>query len=104
MDSTINDMLDQGLKVMSPSTAKDRKQKQQHWDTMQPRIVPGWAASFNARRKAAVEGAERLNASTWGAQGAQGYAQAQAQAAAVAQAEHGQPEDDDDEEEEEEEE
>ena len=84
VDSAINDMLEQGIKVMSPSTNRDRKQKQQHWDKVQPHVVPGWAASLYARRKAAEEGAARLNASTWGAQGAQGFAQAQIQAQSAA--------------------
>lgn len=77
-------MLDHGLKVMSPSTAKERRLKQQHWEKVQPHVVPGWAASLNARRKAAADMATRLNASTWGAQGAQGYALATAAAATAA--------------------
>lgn len=59
VDSTINDLLDQGVNVMSPPTKKERRQKQDHWEHVQESVVPDWALSLHTRQHKAVEAAAR---------------------------------------------
>lgn len=59
VDSTINDLLDQGVNVMSPTTKGERRQKQNHWENVQDTVVPDWALSLHKRKQKAQEAAAR---------------------------------------------
>ncbi|KAG1678043.1 hypothetical protein FOA52_000839 [Chlamydomonas sp. UWO 241] len=59
IDAAIQDLLDQGIKVMSPGTKAERSQKQRHWDNVANIVVPDWAMSLQARKRKAAEAAAR---------------------------------------------
>lgn len=59
VDSTIQDLVDRGVKVMSPGTKGERSQRQRHWDNVQNLVVPDWAMSLQLRKRKAAEAAAR---------------------------------------------
>ncbi len=59
VDNTLNDLLDKGIKVMSPATTRERRRKQAEWDLVAGQVVPDWATTLLERRRLAVESAAR---------------------------------------------